>query len=102
MGCVIIDKVSGGPLRGGDIWLIWRNETELGTAEGTVCTRSSLEKLRNREEATVVGTEQSDEDEGEREFGQTEQNRRKKNSVHFIQLLQRKAWGGTLYSKKPW
>ena len=51
-----------------------------------------MEKLRNREEATVVGTEQSDEDEGERGTGQTEQDQKKKDSVHFILSVQRKAW----------
>ena len=38
----------GGPLRGGDIWLIWRNETELGTADGTVCTK--VQRLGEAEE----------------------------------------------------
>ena len=60
--------------------------------EQSVQRSRGLEKLRNREEATVVGTEQSDEDDGERGTGQTEQDRRKKDSVHFILSVQRKAW----------
>lgn len=37
-------EYQGAPLRGGDIWLIWKDEKEPGTerfhAEGTACTKA--------------------------------------------------------------